>query len=336
MIGVARLISGRTKRKWVVKRKGLLRRGRRQGGKSNTLSTSQHGAYNDGYNSGFDKGHAEGYRQGKYDGEAQSGWRDGIEGMIDSMTPAYEIMPELSAEQIIEAGIEHLRGHFRHLLTPEELGGQIVHALNTRTPMSVVRLGDGELLTLAQGSVLSIAQVQEQGSFLGYAGVTVPDYEARDQLADSVRKATVVGIPKLRVRNYQPLAFEVFRAHAINHRHLNLTDSLINYYLYQAGFLSRIVTGRRVLIVGTLADQLGDLLRTHGVHVVTAVSPVHGVADVARVMGEIGAHEFDLALVAAGIAAVIVSQRIASDLGKVAIDFGHLANSMIKGEAPFK
>jgi hypothetical protein len=279
----------------------------------------------------------EGYRQGKYDGEAQGGFRDGVEGIIDSMTPEYEVLPEISAEQIIAAGLEHLRGQFRHLLTPEQLGGQILHALDTRTPMSVVRLGDGELLTLAQGAVLSIAQVQEQGSFLGYAGVEIPDYDARDQLVQSVRKATVVGIPKLRVRNYQPLAFEVFRAHGINHKELALTDSLINYYLYQAGFLSRILSGRRVLVAGTLADQLSDVLRGNGVHVSAAITPVNGVADVPRVMEEIAAAQpFDIALVAAGIAAVILSQRIATEMGKVAIDFGHLANSMIKGEAPFK
>ncbi len=333
---MARLINNRTKRKWVIKRRGLLRRGRKTG-KRNDLSPGLHSAYNDGYNSGFDKGHVEGYRQGKYDGEAQGGFRDGVEGIIDSMTPDYQILPEISAEQIIAAGLEHLRGQFRDLLTPEQLGGQILHALDTRTPMSLVRLGDGELLTLAQGAVLSIAQVQEQGSFLGYAGVEIPDYDARDQLVQSVRKATVVGIPKLRVRNYQPLAFEVFRAHGINHRELVLTDSLINYYLYQAGFVSRILSGRRVLVAGTLADQLSDVLRGNGVQVTAVVTPVNGVADVPRVMEQIAAAQpFDIALVAAGIAAVILSQRIATEMGKVAIDFGHLANSMIKGEAPFK
>ena len=303
-------------------------------------SRKQHAAYNAGYDSGYDKGYEkgrkEGYAQGKYECDAANKWKEGVESVIDRYIPDYEILPDISAEQVIAAGVEHLRPHFLHLLTPDELGPRILHALDHREPMSVVRLGDGELLTLAQGVVLSIEQVKSDGHFLGYAGVNVPDFEARDRLLASVREATVVGIPKLRVRNYQPLAFAVFRAYDIDYRNMTLTDSLINYYLYQAGWYSRLLEGRRVLIAGNLADSLAKWMKLHGVNVVHTVSPVHGVSDVDRVMGVVAGCDFDIALVPAGIAAVMIAQRIAAELGKVAIDFGHLANSMIKGEAPYK
>ncbi|MEF3307227.1 GT-D fold domain-containing protein [Paenibacillus sp. GYB003] len=301
-----------------------------------SIGASYNEGFNAGYNQGFNGGHEEGYRQGRYDGEGRNEWKDGVEGLIDSFIPPYEILPDFTAEQIVAAGVEHLRSHMRHLLTPEELGDRIVRALDTRSPFSLVRVGDGELLTLAQGVVLSVEQVKEQGYFLGYAGIEVPDFEARDQLRDAIRQATVVGIPKLRVRNYQPLAVAAFKAHGIDLGSLTLTDSLINYYLHQAGRMSKIVSGRRVLIVGTLAEPLADFMRRNGVNVVGAISPVEGVKDVPRVMAEIASRDFDLALVAAGIAAVLISQRIASELGKVAIDFGHLANSMVNGEAPFQ
>lgn len=292
--------------------------------------------YNEGYNKGYNGGHEVGYRQGRYDGEGRNEWKEGVEGLIDSFLPEYEILPDFTADQIIAAGVEHLRPHIRHLLRPEQLAERIIHALDSGTPFSLVRVGDGELLTLAQECVLTIEQVKEQGSFLGYAGVDVPDLEARDQVRDAIKQATVVGIPKLRIRNFQPLAIAVFQAHGIDYGELALTDSLINYYLYQAGMLSRIVSGRRVLIVGQLAEELAGYMRQNGVHVVGAVAPVQGVKDVPRVMDEIARHEFDLALVAAGVSAVILSQRIASEMGKVALDFGHLANAMVKGEAPFK
>lgn len=339
---MARLVM---RRKKPLRRKGRLRRKvlrNSRGGTRGLPAVANSGeafneGYNSGYNKGYDSGHAEGYRQGRYDGEGRNEWRDGIEGLIDTFIPEYEILPDFSAEQIVAAGVEHLRPHFRHMLTPDELAQRILHALDTRSPFSLVRVGDGELLTLAQGCVLSVEQVKEQGSFLGYAGVDVPDFEARDRVRDSIRQASVVGIPKLRIRNFQPLALAVFQAHGIDYGSLTLTDSLINYYLYQAGHLSRIVGGRRVLIVGMLAGPLADYMRSNGVNVVAAISPVEGVKDVPRVMAEIAAaHDFDIALVAAGVAAVVLSQRIATELGKVAIDFGHLANSMIKGEAPFK
>ncbi|MNY80097.1 hypothetical protein D3C86_2210020 [compost metagenome] len=44
---------------------------------------------------------------------------------------------------------------------------------------------------------------------------------------------------------------------------------------------------------------------------------------------------FDIALISAGISAVILVQQVATQMGKVAIDFGHLADSMLKGESPF-
>ena len=292
--------------------------------------------YNEGYNKGYASGHDAGYIKGKYEGEAMSEWRGDIDGLIDKFIPDYEILPDFSAEQVIAAGVEHLRPHFRHLLNPDELGGLILHALEAGLPFSLVRIGDGELLTLAQEKVLSIEQVKEQGSFLGYAGVNVPDLEARDQLRDAIIRASVVGIPKLRVRNFQPLALAAFKAHGIDFASLTLTDSLINYYLYQSGYLSRILAGRRVLIAGNLAEPLANYMRSHGVNVVAAISPVEGVKDVPRVMAEIAKHDFDVALIAAGISAVLISERIATDLGRVAIDFGHLANSMVNGEAPFK
>lgn len=331
------------KKKPLPKRKGRLRRkvlrnprGKTRGSPGVRGGDSYNEGYNSGYNKGYNGGHEEGYRQGKYDGEGRNEWRDGVEGLIDSFIPEYEILPEFSAEQIVAAGVEHLRPHFRHMLTPDEMAGRIIHALDTRSPFSLVRIGDGELLTLAQGSVLSVEQVKEQGPFLGYAGIDVPDFEARDRVKEAISQASVVGIPKLRVRNFQPLALAVFKAHGIDFGALTLTDSLINYYLYHAGHISRIVRGRRVLIAGKLAEPLADYMSQNGVNVVATVSPVEGVKDVPRVMAEIASRDFDLALVAAGVAAVLISTRIASELGKVAIDFGHLANSMIKGEAPFR
>lgn len=332
------------KKKLPFKRKGRLRRKalRNSRGRTRSLNAgvkagdSFNEGYNEGYNKGYNGGHEEGYRQGRYDGEGRNEWRDGVDGLIDTFIPEYEILPDFTAEQIVAAGVEHLRPHFRHMLTPDELADRILHALDTRSPFSLVRIGDGELLTLAQGSVLSVEQVKEQGPFLGYAGVDVPDFVARDQVKEAIKQASVVGIPKLRVRNFQPLALAVFNAHGIGYGSLTLTDSLINYYLYQAGHISRIVGGRRVLIAGMLAEPLADYMRQNGVNVVAAISPVEGVKDVPRVMEEIAARDFDIALVAAGVAAVLLSVRIAAELGKVAIDFGHLANSMIKGEAPFK
>lgn len=271
-----------------------------------------------------------GYEKGMEDGIYSGG-----DAILDSLLPGDAILPEIPIHSVIAEGLEQMRPKLYPLIQINELGAWILNALQTHAPMSFVRLGDGELLTLAQDVVLSTEEVLKQGPFLSYAGVNVPDLAARDQLLHAIRGADVIGIPKLRMRNFLPLAFSVFRAYGIDYRSLRLTDSLNNYYLYKAGYLSKFVSGNRVLIVGNMASALAKILAKNGVHVVGVISPVEGVKDVPRVMEKIRKIDFDIALISAGISAVILAQKIASEMGKVAIDFGHLADSMVKGEAPY-
>ncbi|UJF32075.1 GT-D fold domain-containing protein [Paenibacillus hexagrammi] len=294
------------------------------------VSDIQH-AYDQGFNQGHDRGFDRGFDKGVREGKHAGG-----EAFVDKYLGEYEALPEHTVEQIIAAGIEHLRPQIHRLLRAEDLGDRIVAAMDSKAPFSLVRLGDGELLTLAQQTILPIERIQEEGPFLPYAGVHVPDMEIKGSLVQAIRGASVVGTPKLRLPNFQPLAFSIFQAESIDYRNLTLTDSLVNYYLYQCGYLSRITQGRRVLLVGNLAGPLAQVLRSHGVHVVGEVGPVNGVKDISRVKASIMNYDFDIALVSAGISAVMLSEWIASGMGRVAIDFGHLADSIVKGEAPYR
>jgi hypothetical protein len=283
------------------------------------------------FNEGFDKGYNTGFDKGFRDGKHAGG-----DDIVDRILPGYQILPDVRIEDIIAAGVEQYRSHIYHMMTAEQVGDQIMEALDGHIPFSLVRLGDGELLTMAQETVLSVEQVKREGIFLPYAGVHVPDLKVREELVNAIRGAAIIGIPKLRQPNFLPLAMSVFRAYGIDYRSLNITDSLVNYYLYQAGYLSRVTQGRRVLVVGNKAPQLAAVLRQHGVQVVGEVNPVEGVKDVPRVKEEIARYSFDIALISAGISAVLISEWISSNLGKVALDFGHLADSIVKGDAPFR
>ena len=77
------------------------------------------------------------------------------------------------------------------------------------------------------------------------------------------------------------------------------------------------------------------MLAAQHVQIAGSISPVNGMSDIPRIMREAAAHHFDIALVSAGIPAVVIAQRVATELGKVALDFGHLANSFLKGEASY-
>lgn len=291
--------------------------------------------YNNGYNdalqlinkevhSDFNEGYADGFNKGLYTGG---------EGIVDELLPFDVILPQYDVKQIITLGLEQLQPQYDRLLLGRDIHDMIIAAMEQRKPLSIIRLGDGELLTLSQECVYNSDEVLRQGKFLEYAGVKIPDLKARDEVAQSVRAADIVGIPKLRLPNYLPLMLPVFNAHGIDYKQLKLTFSTINYILHTEHLLAQILQGRRILVIGNVAEPFTAFLAAQGFKVATPVTSVQGVHDVTRVLGEVAKRTFDIALVSAGIAAVIIAEKIASQFGKVAFDFGHLADSLISGEA---
>lgn len=113
---------------------------------------------------------------------------------------------------------------------------------------------------------------------------------------------------------------------------MQLTDSQINFLLHHDGWLQPILRAGRLLVVGNKSPELAQYLQARGYHVSGVVHPVHGLRDVERVMGEVSRYEFDIALISAGVAAVLIAERTARQFGKVAIDFGHLSDALMKGE----
>jgi hypothetical protein len=291
------------------------------------------------YNSGFDAGHDAGYGKGYSDGTVTSvteydrGRYEGGEAWIDQLLPTDYIVPEVTVNQVIAEGLRQLEGRFIRMLSSREVANDIQSALDRRASLSIVRLGDGELLTLCQDTILSIDEVRARGDFLAYAGIQVPDLAARDQLVEAIAKADIVGVPKQRLKNFQPLLVPALNALGLDHRQMRLTFSTINYSLYYDGYLPKLMEGKRVLAVGNQAQVLTDYLTRNGISAAPPVTPVEGMKDVARVVEQIRERSFDLAIVSAGVAAVPIVQRIALEMGRVAVDFGHLADMIANGTA---
>lgn len=266
---------------------------------------------------------AEGYEQGYRDGLT-----DGVEKLLVEHLPPDLIIPEITAVEAMAAGVQALRSRGVPLLNADAVFQELDAAISEKRPYAFIRLGDGELLTLAQDMVLPIDAVRQAGPFLPYAGINVPDPEARDELAAAVRVASLVGVPMSRHPHFQPLLFRVLRAHGIDFHSIRYTTSTMNYTLQEAGYLERLLRGRRILIIGNVAIQLAQLLQEQGFEIAGIVTPVRGYADVRRVVAEAAGYDFDLALVAAGIPAIPITVHLAGKTGRAALDFGHLANRM--------
>ncbi|HEY4391822.1 MAG TPA: GT-D fold domain-containing glycosyltransferase, partial [Paenibacillus sp.] len=265
----------------------------------------------------------EGYRQGLYDGG---------DAKVEKFIPEQMILPELTIDDVIQTGIQSLSSSFIPIMTTAEVYQELDEALEKVRPFSLVRLGDGELLTLAHDTVMPVEQVRRWGWFLPYAGVHLPDSQVRIDLARAISRANIVGIPMSRHPSYQGLLFPVLRYYGIDYRRLKLAWSTVNYALNEEGRLRRLLTGRKVLLVGNETPGMAKYFQGEGIQIQGTVAPVHGVSDVQRVMNQIAHIDFDIAFVSAGIAAVILCVRIADELSKAALDMGHLANKITSGE----
>lgn len=276
---------------------------------------------------------SEGMKAAAYEDGYREGYFEGGEAKLGRLIPQSMILPEVTVDEVIAAGFQALSGSLYPLITASEVYGEIEQALQSGRPLSVVRLGDGEMLTLAHDTILPTEKVKQWGAFLPHSGVNIPDHSVRETLAAAVRSADIVGIPQSRHPSYQGLLFPVLRHFEIDYRSLRLTTSTINYELSEKGYLGRLLKGRRILTIGNHAAELTEMLQQRGFETTGYIAPVHGAKDIPYILEQAQGKSFDLALVAAGIPAVILCTQIAEKYGKVAIDFGHLANHLITGKA---
>lgn len=268
--------------------------------------------------------YAHGHREGLFEGG---------EAKLGRLIPHHTMLPEITVDEVIAAGFGSFAESLYPLLPAPAVFQAAATALQEGRPLSIVRLGDGELLTLAHGTVIPTEDAIRWGSFLPYAGVQLPDAGAREALAHAVRSADIIGVPQSRHPSYQGLLFPVLRHYGMDYRTMQLTTSTVNYELNAGGYLARLLEGRRVLLIGNQSPELADWLSRQGIAITGLVAPVQGVADVEAVLARTREQpDFELALVAAGVAAVIICTRLATEQGKLALDLGHLADKLIRGE----
>lgn len=239
----------------------------------------------------------------------------------------------LSDEQLILDGLRlAAAAESTPILDVRDVGWRIRRALELHRPLSLIRMGDGEALVMAQGAVLTPEQVLERGPFLVHTGVAVPDYRARRELLEAFERADLVGIPLSRAENFQPLFAEVLADAGLRPDPSRLTHSLVNYELWKQGVIQPLLPGRRVLLVGGPAASFAAILASHGVAVAGLVAPVNGIGDVGAAVERCRTFDFDLALVSAGVAACLICPRVSAACGAVALDFGACADEVVQGE----
>jgi hypothetical protein len=211
--------------------------------------------------------------------------------------------------------------------------------LDHKKPFSLVRIGDGENICLAQRTVWPIKRVVKEPWAIiakrGGKGVTLPNLGLRDRMVAGIRRANVVGTlgagdKLIRAPRYlkRPLTNAVFAYFRLSPR---LTcDACINRYSARDKDFWKLLRGRRILLISKHAKYMKKILgQRRGMRVVGTI-PFSHYNQIGRTLERVGAirNSFDLALISAGVNAVILAPGIARSTGKVALDFGQWHKKM--------
>ncbi|MDW7650439.1 MAG: GT-D fold domain-containing glycosyltransferase [Bacillota bacterium] len=232
-------------------------------------------------------------------------------------------------------------------LSSGELMDMILRALDRQLPLAVVSLGASESFVLAQETVLPYREfmrhaeacVANMGLRRGqqHRGVRFPNLEARDVLAEALRRTNIIGYNLI-----------------IRDKHSGLlTEKVLDYYnlwpeyTFEA-YIRRVIMfsqkekfenmlrGKRILLICGYADEVKKAMNKNlqeklGFTIAGTVK-IHEYEDIPRAKKEIMAIDFDVALLAAGLNAIILAVFIAERTGKVAFDIGQGMESLITGE----
>lgn len=225
----------------------------------------------------------------------------------------------------------------------EQVLERLHHALDNHLPFSLVRIGDGENLVLAQDTVWSLDSVlQERWAIKanrGQKGLNLPNLALRDSVKEAITKADIVGI--------LPYGDSVIKAPDYLKR--ELTDKILDYYsiqpkatcdacinremVYSQQFWS-LLTNRRILLVTRESEELRHALMSPTYQLTISHTLPFGHYDQMEetlYWLEHNRDQFDLALFTCGVNAVVLAQKTAELTGRAALDFGKAANIILKG-----
>ncbi|QHE54106.1 GT-D fold domain-containing glycosyltransferase [Pontibacillus sp. HMF3514] len=268
---------------------------------------------------------------------ATEGLYYGGEKLIENKLKKYHYMP-YNIEEIISAGLEKLNDKKIKLKNAGEIANEIRKALKEQQGYSLIRLGDGELTFLSHDLLFSSEEIEKEPrlKFLGYAGVSLPNHEARNYLTSKLLQSNAIGIPLARFPMFQTLFTKLANHHKWDLTKMNLTSSTINFDLFHyTTLLHEILSNYKVLLIGNKMEQGKDYLEKLGYKNIVGNIPVKGIKSVSDVVKKAKNFDYDVAIVSSGIPATLICNLLAED-HKVAIDFGHTIDWLLSSYAQIR
>ncbi len=233
------------------------------------------------------------------------------------------------------------------VLNSSDLMDMLLKALEQNLPCSVVSLGASESFVLAQETILSYrrimmhaeASVANKGVKRGqnHRGIRFPNLQARDELAKALREIDVVGYNlTIQDSNSGLLTEQVFDYYKLWPKYTFEAYIRRVIMFSQKRKFEKMLSGRRILLVCGYADEVASALKKNLVNklgfTIAGVVKIYEFEEILRAKKEIDKLDFDVALLAAGLNAIILAAYISKAKGKVAFDVGQGMESLISGQ----
>lgn len=210
------------------------------------------------------------------------------------------------------------------LIHTDQVIDLIVDSIQTKSPLSLIRIGDGELSVMSQNLVLPTEYLTKSAAWNSthYCGVSLKQdledhYRMRDRCIEAVKTADLVGIfPNGEFTN------KVFSA--IGYKPKRVFYAFGNvYFCYVKKFVDLLISNPP-LLVGRQATDFADYIQLIlGVKAAGVYTDISSPEDIEKTVDFMAHQPHDWSLVSAGVNADIIAPIMAKEYGKVCIDYGH-------------
>ena len=205
----------------------------------------------------------------------------------------------------------------------------IIEAVETQQPFSVIRIGDGELMVLQQGLIHPIEYLVKNvpwASGYGYCGTILPNIELRTRMIDAIKYADLVG-----VFDGDPPMMDVFKV--IEERYgvtpKNIFYAFDNLFLPMNKDFVKLMVKYPPLLVGNSAKRFAEYIKNELGIVVPGTLECPDCRHIDATIEAMGKIEHRWSLVSAGVCAKVICPEMARRYGKVAFDFGHAPDNVM-------
>jgi len=233
----------------------------------------------------------------------------------------------------------------QRMMSTLEVIRRVSRAMKEKKPLSVVRVGDGENICLAQYKVWPMRKVlstrwAKLSRRTNWKGVRLPNKKLRDQLIKSIKRADIVGIPyendkEILAKQYtlRPLTDLCFQRYDI--RPKALCHTFVNRHMVEYEEFWEMLRGKKVAVISRWAGSWKKWVKRRydefDIDFVKLIR-IDRFGQIPEVLRKMKKVDCDIVLISAGVNAVILAERLAREQGRIAVDFGKSAVFMVKGD----